>query len=203
MINAVGKDRTDMIQGMTTYLRGVNGTIRGSPGVRLGQHFYELSMLADVPRNQVQNLMDEMKTNGATRDLHATVYEASLNAIDDIDSPSKSHHQVVGYSCNITLEGVNTADAGTMQKIASTLKRHGLDLQHMDYSLTFPPKIVGIAHAYEPLPLGFNPSKISRELERLGTTLNCRMSMTETYRVDNDDAWEDDEDFLHDIDIAA
>ena len=216
IINAVGKDRVAVVRHMTKCVREFNGSIRGTPGIRLGNHFFELSMLADVPKNQVSDLMDVLKANNGTTDnLHATVYEASLNggnmpAVDDTYR-QRQQQQVVGYSGKIVIEGADSPK--TMHKVTTLLRRNGLNIEDMESSDEIAPhggttlfRMEGVAHAYEPMSKGFNPQKIMRELEMLGNDLNCEISMTEAYRVDDDNwekASEEDTEFNFHVGYAA
>jgi hypothetical protein len=46
-------------------------------------------------------------------------------------------------------------------------------------------RMVGIAHAYEPVAAGFDPEKIKIELEKLGEHLNCDIDMELIWIVHN------------------
>ena len=41
-------------------------------------------------------------------------------------------------------------------------------------------KMVGLAHAYEPLATGFDIDKIKSDLHQLGNELNCDIDMVDT-----------------------
>ena len=82
----------------------------------------------------------------------------------------------------MTLEGAD--NPGIVHKITSALAKNGLSIDKMEtdqeiapYGNTMLFKMHGVATASAPLASGFDISKIKRELEALGDSLNCDVSL--------------------------
>jgi glycine cleavage system transcriptional repressor len=88
-------------------------------------------------------------------------------------------HTDSGY---LTLEGAD--NPGIVHKITSALAKHGLSIDKMEtdqeiapYGNTMLFKMQGVATAAAPLASGFDISKIKRDLEALGDSLNCDVAL--------------------------
>jgi glycine cleavage system transcriptional repressor len=81
----------------------------------------------------------------------------------------------------LNLEGAD--HPGIVHKITTALAKHGLSIDKMETDQEIAPygaamlfKMRGVATASAPLASGFDISKIKRELEALGDSLNCDVS---------------------------
>lgn len=79
---------------------------------------------------------------------------------------------------------------GLVHKYTSLLAKHGLSIDTMGTTEEIAPhggtslfRMKGIAHAFEPLPKTFDSEQIQEELQELGESLNCDLSLVE---VDED-----------------
>jgi glycine cleavage system transcriptional repressor len=161
---------------MTKEVIDVGGNVGESQAAKLGRHF-SLMMLVDVPHDKVQTLTDRLKT---LKDLTASVCVAA----SDNGGPAVPSHPAIGYRGQLTLEGAD--NPGIVHKVTKILSTNGLNIDKMKTSDELAPgggtvlfKMKGIAHAYEPLASGFNPSKIKQELSDLGDALNCDIELEE------------------------
>lgn len=73
---------------------------------------------------------------------------------------------------------------GIVHKVTSILAKHGLSIDTMETSDDIAPhggttlfRMHGIANAAEPLASGFDVKKIKDELQELGDSLNCDVSL--------------------------
>jgi glycine cleavage system transcriptional repressor len=80
------------------------------------------------------------------------------------------------------LEGAD--NPGIVHKVASVLNNNGLSIDKMETSDELAPqggtvlfKMVGVANAYGPLAARFDAEKIRSELDDLGHSLNCDISI--------------------------
>lgn len=74
-----------------------------------------------------------------------------------------------------------------MHKVTSALAKNGLSIDKMETDQEIAPyggsvlfKMHGTAVALQPLAKGFDIAKIKRELEELGDSLNCEVSLEDT-----------------------
>jgi glycine cleavage system transcriptional repressor len=89
------------------------------------------------------------------------------------------------------LEGAD--NPGIVHKIASILANNGMSIDKMETSDETAPhggttlfKMDGIAHAYEPVAVGFDAEKIKLELNDLGDELNCDIDMVDAQPGDGE-----------------
>jgi glycine cleavage system transcriptional repressor len=82
----------------------------------------------------------------------------------------------------LNLEGAD--NPGIVHKITTALARNGLSIDKMETDQEIAPhgaamlfKMRGVATASAPLASGFDISKIKHELEDLGDSLNCDVSL--------------------------
>jgi glycine cleavage system transcriptional repressor len=83
------------------------------------------------------------------------------------------------------LEGAD--NPGIVHRITSKLAESGLNIDKMETTQEIAPyggsvlfKMRGTAIALAPLPKAFDISKIKAELEELGDSMNCEVSMEDT-----------------------
>lgn len=154
----------------------MGGNVGESQAAKLGRHF-SLMMLVDVPQDKVGTLTERLKT---LKDLTASVCVAA----SDGTGPAVPYHPMIGYRGQLTLEGAD--NPGIVHKVTKILSTNGLNIDKMETSdelaaegSTVLFRMKGIAHAYEPLASGFNPSKIKQELADLGDALNCDIELVD------------------------
>mmetsp|Transcript_92684 Transcript_92684/g.267649 ORF Transcript_92684/g.267649 Transcript_92684/m.267649 type:complete len:214 (+) Transcript_92684:90-731(+) len=173
IINAVGSDRVGIVSDMTKYVTGVGGNVGESQASRLGNHF-SLMMLVNVPEKRVVELVNQLEdVEDITASVHMVKQDAKLEPV------SKA---AIGYTGRFSLEG--TDNPGIVHRVTSIFASNGLSIDKMETSDYIAPyggvtlfKMVGIAHAYEPLAAGFDAEKIKSELGVLGDELNCDIEM--------------------------
>jgi glycine cleavage system transcriptional repressor len=92
-----------------------------------------------------------------------------------------------------TLEGAD--NPGIVHKMTTALAKHGLSVDKMETDQEIAPhggsmlfKMRGLATAAAPLASGFDISKIKRELEDLGDSLNCDVSLEDV--IDDKFVWD-------------
>lgn len=97
---------------------------------------------------------------------------------------SKSHGTFMLDTGKFTLEGAD--NVGIVHKVTSILANNGLSIEKMETSDEMAPyggttlfRMMGIAHAYQPVSAGFDAEKVKAELEKLGEDLNCNIDMTD------------------------
>jgi glycine cleavage system transcriptional repressor len=80
---------------------------------------------------------------------------------------------------------------GIVHTITSAMASHGLSIERMETGQESAPmggttlfRMTGVCHAFDPLPAGFDSDAIRRELQALGDSLNCEVTMED----DADDA---------------
>ena len=87
-----------------------------------------------------------------------------------------------------TLEGAD--NPGIVHTLTSALAAHGLSIERMETDQESAPmggttlfRMRGVCNAFEPLPKSFDAHAIRDELEKLGDSLNCEVTM-EDYHDD-------------------
>eukprot|EP00978_Attheya_sp_CCMP212_P034538 scaffold145101_cov59-Attheya_sp.AAC.1 len=179
MINTLGPDRLGIVSGMTKLVTDVGGSVGESQATKLGSYF-SLTMQVSVPSKAAaedlkQSLADESKT-GMMTSTHS-VETDDPKAVQVVVSPS-----VGGYSGRFVLSGAD--QPGHVHKVTSLLVKHGLSIDTMDTSEEEAPfggttlyHIDGIVTKPAPLAKGFHPDAVREDLEALGDSLNCDMSL--------------------------
>lgn len=178
IINAVGTDRLGIVSDMTKEVIDVGGNVGESQAAKLGKHF-SLMMLVAVPEDKVGALTVSLK---GMRGLTASVCLTDDDAAGMGMGGAVPSHPAIGYRGQLTLEGAD--NPGIVHKVTKILSTNGLNIDKMETSDELAPeggtvlfRMRGIAHAYEPLAAGFNPSKIKQELADLGDALNCDIEL--------------------------
>lgn len=173
IINAVGTDRLGIVHDMTKEVIDAGGNVGASQAAKLGKYF-SLMMLVEIPDSAIPDL--EKSLAGMT-DLSASL----CPAMEDT-TPTASATNVIGYKGALTLEGAD--HPGIVHKVTKILSTNGLNIDSMETTDELAPgggtvlfKMMGIAHAYEPLSHGFNVDKIKQELAELGDDLNCDIEL--------------------------
>jgi glycine cleavage system transcriptional repressor len=90
---------------------------------------------------------------------------------------------------HFSLEGAD--NPGIVHTITSALASHGLSIEKMETDQELAPlggtmlfRMQGVCNAFEPLSESFDPDAIRTDLERLGDSLNCEVTMED----DSDDS---------------
>jgi glycine cleavage system regulatory protein len=98
-------------------------------------------------------------------------------------------HRIDADTGHFSLEGAD--NPGIVHTITSAMAAHGLSIERMETGQELAPmggttlfRMTGVCHAFEPLPAGFDSDAVRRELEALGESLNCEVTMDD----DADDA---------------
>lgn len=180
IINAVGTDRLGIVHDMTKEVIDAGGNVGASQAAKLGKYF-SLMMLVEVPEAQVDALQESLQQ---MHDLSASVcLTKDGDGTNDIAFASPSSYKI-GYKGELTLEGAD--NPGIVNKVTKILSNNGLNIDTMETSDELAPggstvlfRMRGIAHAYEPLSLGFDVEKIKQELRDLGDDLNCDIDLTD------------------------
>jgi glycine cleavage system transcriptional repressor len=169
------------VSDLTGEVIAAGGNVGESQAAKLGKHF-SLMMLVDVPENRVDALKGQL---AKLKDLTATVCPAAADAEDGTTGPA---HPSIGYRGQLTLEGAD--NPGIVHRVTKILSTNGLNIDKMETSAALAPeggtvlfRVRGVAHAYEPLASGFNPTKIKQELSDLGDALNCDIQLEDVTRA--------------------
>ncbi|GAX20469.1 hypothetical protein FisN_22Hh037 [Fistulifera solaris] len=172
IINAVGKDRLGIVSDITGMVIDAGGNVGDSQAAKLGPHF-SLMMMVSVPTEELTNLQSRLQS---MPDMNATVFESKLG--------SSQFTPQIGYSAYFTLEGAD--HPGIVHKITAALAKAGLSIDKMETDQEIAPyggsmlfKMRGVATAAAPLAAGFDAHKIKQEMEELGDTLNCEVTLTD------------------------
>lgn len=194
IIHASGIDRVGMVSDVSGQVIRNGGNVSDSTAAKLGQYF-SLMMLVDLPNDKTDDLRAALT---AMPDLNAALFEAkettdfiprvackylrfrapvvqSMCLLIHPDSPAIDS----GY---FTLEGAD--NPGIVHTMTSALAAHGLSIDRMETDQELAPlggtmlfRMRGICNAFEPLPKSFDLTSIKRELEALGDSLNCEVTM--------------------------
>lgn len=103
---------------------------------------------------------------------HSHTFSSSVSLLLSLDS------------AYFTLEGAD--NPGIVHRITAALAKAGLSIDKMETDQEIAPyggsvlfKMRGVATAAAPLSAGFDPAKIKQEMEELGDTLNCEVTLTD------------------------
>jgi glycine cleavage system transcriptional repressor len=193
IINAVGKDRLGIVSDITGMVIDAGGNVGDSQAAKLGPHF-SLMMMVSVPTEQLTNLQSRLQS---MPDMNATVFESKLGSSQFTPQIACKfvtclclflfRHPVltiVEDSASFTLEGAD--HPGIVHKITAALAKAGLSIDKMETDQEIAPyggsmlfKMRGVATAAAPLAAGFDAHKIKQEMEELGDTLNCEVTLTD------------------------
>lgn len=161
---------------MTKYVTDVGGNVGESQASKLGSYF-SLMMLVDVPENNVDGLMVQLRE---MQDISATVHVVSKTptAAEGVHTSKP----LAGYSGQFILEGAD--NPGIVHKVTSILARNGLSIEKLETAEGIAPhggttlfRMKGVAHAYEPISAGFSVDRVRNELEAMGDELNCDIDL--------------------------
>jgi glycine cleavage system transcriptional repressor len=207
IIHASGIDRVGMVSDISGQVIQNGGNVADSAASKLGQYF-SLMMLVDLPDHKTDDLKRSLS---AMPDISAAVFEAketsdfvprvacAYKTAGEVD-PAHDHlfsHPLLSASALVcflidsgyfTLEGAD--NPGIVHTLTSALAAHGLSIERMETDQESAPmggttlfRMRGVCHAFEPLPKSFDAHAIRAELEALGDSLNCEVTM-EDYHDD-------------------
>jgi len=172
-VNAVGIDRPGIVSEISKFITDANGNVGESRALKLGEHF-TLMLLCSVPASNeesIKKLFNEVK--GLTITTFNTRDPASLEVTPKI-----------GYEGHLKLSGAD--NPGITHKVTSLLAKHGFNIANLKTSDEDAPfggtklfLLEGIVNVPEPLAAGFDITTIRKELEDLGDSLNCDISLEE------------------------
>lgn len=171
VVNAVGVDRTGIVSEVTKNVVDAGGNVGESQAAKLGHHF-SLMMILQVPSDKLDSFKDTMKK---MKDVNTAMFET--------EAPEQHHtHAAVAYSGAVSLTGAD--QPGIVHNITSLLARNGLNIQKLKTSEQVAPhggttlfEMHCNAEAFEPLAKEFDADKIRSQLEDLGDSLNCDISL--------------------------
>jgi glycine cleavage system transcriptional repressor len=171
IVNALGEDRLGIVSDMTKLVTNVGGSVADSQATKLGSYF-SLTMTIDVPSSNFDDLTEALKDIKGLK----TQY---LRADEDIAARPRAR---IGYSGRFTLEGADNPNL--VHKVTSLLVEHGLSVDALETSReeaafggTTLFSIDGIVTAQEPIPKSFNTDKIRKQLDKLGDSINCDVTL--------------------------
>lgn len=175
VLNALGPDRLGIVSDLTQKITHVGGSVGESQATKLGSYF-SLTMILSVPTAEVDAFKSSLKE----------LQGVETQCIEAEGDPSKSDAAVcrparVAYSGKFRLSGAD--HPGLVNSVTSALAKHGLSIDTMEtgeetaaYGQTLF-SAEGIATASEPLSNSFDTNKIRKELEALGDSLNCDITL--------------------------
>eukprot|EP00543_Licmophora_paradoxa_P002045 CAMPEP_0202441782 /NCGR_PEP_ID=MMETSP1360-20130828/1288_1 /ASSEMBLY_ACC=CAM_ASM_000848 /TAXON_ID=515479 /ORGANISM="Licmophora paradoxa, Strain CCMP2313" /LENGTH=142 /DNA_ID=CAMNT_0049056919 /DNA_START=375 /DNA_END=803 /DNA_ORIENTATION=+ len=127
-------------------------------------------MLLETPNDNVESLKFSIKNMD---DINATFFNAEETTSAD---------PVIGYTGFLNLEGAD--NPGIVYKVTNLLARHNLSIQKMKTSDEIAPHggatlfhMQAVVHAFEPMAREFDISKVQSDLEAVGDSLNCNISL--------------------------
>jgi glycine cleavage system transcriptional repressor len=178
VVNAVGPDRPGIVSDLTKLVVDQGGNVGESIASRLGTHF-GLMMLISVPKTKSLELQDAVK---GMADMSTTCY-ATTNP-DAVEVKPR-----VGYKGFFNLSGAD--NPGIVHKVTNILAKHRLNIDELktfeDDSVPYGGmtlfQMSGTCTSPAPLANGFNPAAIRDELEALGDSMNCEITLKDD--VDN------------------
>lgn len=179
IINAVGLDRPGIVAEMTKLTLDAGGNVGESQAAKLGPHFSVL-MMVQVPQSNCSSLKESLD---AMEGMNATVFETQA---PEGSKPTPN----IGYSGTFRVSGAD--NPGIVYKVTSLLAHHGLSIDTLGtMQETVAPHggthlfhMKGKANALEPLAHNFDVNRIKDDLEALGDSLNCEITMDD---VDDDE----------------
>ena len=96
IINAVGRDRTGIVSDVTGTVLKAGGNIGPSQATRLGNEYFAVMMMVDVPSSNIEKLKEEMES--LLPRLKVVVYEA-----DDEEKDSTSGTAPLACKCHFVV----------------------------------------------------------------------------------------------------
>lgn len=172
VVNAVGPDRPGIVSDLTKLVVDQGGNVGESIASRLGAHF-GLMMLISVPKNKSTALQDAVKNMA---EMSTTCY--STTNPDAVEVKPR-----VGYRGYFNLSGAD--NPGIVHKVANILAKHRLNIDELktfeDDSVPYGGvtlfQMMGTCTSPAPLANGFSPAAIREELESLGDSMNCEITL--------------------------
>jgi len=181
IINAVGQDRLGLVSEITGHVVDHGGSVGDSQAAKLGPYF-SLMMLVDVPTS---NNLEALKQRLATmQHMNATVFQA--DQVQDFHAEAaRLVTPQAGYTGYFSLEGAD--HPGIVHKLTTAMASHGLSIDKLHttdqeiapYGGAVLFKMKGIVTAAAPLAQKFDAAAVQKELEELGDSLNCQVTLEE------------------------
>lgn len=172
VVNAVGPDRPGIVSDLTKLVVNQGGNVGESIASRLGAHF-GLMMLISVPKSKSMELQDAVK---GMADMSTTCYTTTNP--DAVEVKPR-----VGYKGFFYLSGAD--NPGIVHKVTNILAKHRLNIDELktfeDDSVPYGGvtlfQMSGTCTSPAPLANGFSPAAIRDELESLGDSMNCEITL--------------------------
>jgi glycine cleavage system transcriptional repressor len=184
VVNAVGLDRPGIVSDITKQVTEAGGNIGSSQASKLGTQF-GLMMLVAVPKAQ----SGALKKTLSSMDGMSTSCFVTSNP-DTFTTPQPS----IAYSGHIFVSGAD--HPGIVHRVTDLLAKYNFSIDQMETSYQDAPFggttlfiMDGTVTASTPLVKNFSIQKIREELEMLGDSLNCDVSLEDfSFTQENDEA---------------